>query len=251
MTKYFEINESGHNIRCKIFTKDLHQMKRLVIFVHGFAGHKDNASTEKFADRVLTKYKNIGVLIYDQPAHGDDVKRQLQLSDCITYLEIVLTEAKKRFRPEQIYGFGISFGCYALMNYLKDRGNPFEKIILRSPAINMFESLTGKIITESEMEILKAGKPVKVGFDRKVEITKAFLDDLAANDILKNDYLDFADDIEMILGTNDEVISFETAKHFSEENCIELISVAGADHRFQNPKYMEEVIKETIRFFGF
>ena len=53
MHRYFEINEQSHNIRCKLYCQDPKDIRRVVIFCHGFSGHKDNAAAEKFAQRML------------------------------------------------------------------------------------------------------------------------------------------------------------------------------------------------------
>ena len=64
MEKYFEINKSNQNIRCKLYYSKQHPIEKVVLFGHGFAGHKDNGAAQKFADRVLSKYKGIAVLIF-------------------------------------------------------------------------------------------------------------------------------------------------------------------------------------------
>ena len=74
MQRYFQINKKGHNIRCKLYYRDLHNVSRVVIFGHGFGGHKDNNAAEKFAERLLSKYKGAAMVTFDWPCHGDDVK---------------------------------------------------------------------------------------------------------------------------------------------------------------------------------
>ena len=41
-TSYFSINEEGVSIRSKFYGTDARTYKRIVIFSHGFGGHKDN-----------------------------------------------------------------------------------------------------------------------------------------------------------------------------------------------------------------
>ena len=85
MEKFFEINSSRQNIRCKLYFNKKADIEKVVLFGHGFAGHKDNSAAQKFADRILTKNKGIAVLVFNLPCHGDDVKKKLVLQDCITY----------------------------------------------------------------------------------------------------------------------------------------------------------------------
>ena len=75
MHKYFEINGQGHNIRCKLYYQGSGAAKRTVIFCTGFAGHKDNRAAEGFAEKLLSKHKDVNMVVFNWPAHGDDVKK--------------------------------------------------------------------------------------------------------------------------------------------------------------------------------
>lgn len=251
MTKYFEINRDGHNVRCKLYVNRMEAMKKVVLFCHGFAGHKDNSAAEKFAGRVLSKFGDAAVLTFNLPCHGDDVKKKLVLRDCLDYLGIVLDHIRESFHVEEIYAYATSFGGYLVLSYLHERGNPFRKIALRCPAVNMYTSLTETIMGADELALLRKGKSVPVGFDRKIDVNPQFLEDLRNADIQKLSFLDYADDILILHGTADEVIPFEASQKFADDNVIEFIPVEGADHRFQKPAHMELATKAVIAFFGF
>lgn len=250
MHRYFEVNESGHNIRCKLYYQDLKTIRRCVIFCHGFSGHKDNGAAEKFAERMLNKHKGCALVTFNWPAHGDDVKKKLSLADCVTYLDLVISHVRQKFDTDELYAYATSFGGYMTLKYIAERGNPFRKIALRCPAVNMYEALTTAIITPEEWAKLEKGKDIPVGFDRKVMLGQSFLDELKASDIQQLDYLDFAEDILILQGTNDDTISYDAVYAFAENNLIEFISVEGADHRFKNPKHMELAIKKILEFFA-
>ena len=251
MEKYFEINKNNQNIRCKLYYDKKHTIEKVVLFGHGFAGHKDNSAAQKFADRVLTKYKGIAVLIYNLPCHGDDVKKKMVLQDCMTYIETVIDYIRSELQPEEIYSYATSFGGYLVLKYISEHENPFAKIALRCPAVNMAEVLTKTIMKNDELELILKGKNVQVGFDRKIEINQQFLTDLEESDIQKIDYLDFADDILILHGTKDEIVPFDAGKTFADNNLIEFIPVENADHRFQNPYCMELATKRVLEFFDF
>ena len=95
------------------------------------------------------------------------------------------------------------------------------------------------------------GKDVQVGFDRKILVTRAFLEELAANDIRTRDYLDWAEDMLILHGTKDEVVPFEDSRKFADDQLIEFIPVEGADHRFQNPVLLSLAHKYIMEFFDF
>ena len=65
MYKYYEINEHGNNIRCKIYYKEKMTAEKAIIYCTGFAGHKDNNAAKEFAEKVLSKYKDVIVLVFN------------------------------------------------------------------------------------------------------------------------------------------------------------------------------------------
>ena len=249
MQRYFEINENGHNIRCKIYFSDIHAIRSVVVFCHGFGGHKDNTAAEKFAERLLNKYKGIAMVTYNWPCHGDDVKKKLRLKDCDVYLQLVIEYVKKHLGAERIYCYATSFGGYLALKYLSEHGNPFEKIALRCPAIPMYDILTASIITPEDLEKIRKGKEASVGFDRKIAVDAEFLGELNACRIEGLDYLDYAEDILIIHGAADELVPLQTAEAFADNNLIDFVAVEGADHRFKDPKKMEQAIKLILDFY--
>lgn len=250
MVKYFNINEAGCSIRCKIYFNNLKTAKRIVVCGHGFSGHKDNKAVEKFADFVLKKYKDIAVITYDEPCHGDDVKKKLFLNDCEAYIRIVTDYAKSKFGVDRIYGYATSFGGYQFLKYIAENGNPFYKTVLRCPAVNMYEVML-KMPSPEEINTLNSGKPILAGFDRKIRIDSHFLDELKNSDITTYDYTKYSDDILIMHGTKDEIVSFDRVEKFAVSNNIKFVPVEGADHRFIDPQKMDAAIKLIIEFFGF
>lgn len=250
MQRYFEVNGSGHNVRCKLYCQDVHHLCRVVIFCTGFGGHKDNRAAEKFAERLLSKYKATALVTFNWPCHGDDVKKKLCLADCEAYLELVLSHVKEHFQPEALYAYATSFGAYVLLKYLSEKGNSFEKIALRCPAVNMYELLSQKIMTQDDLLRLQKGKEVFIGFDRKVPVNQTFLNELRQNDSRQRDFLDYAEDMLIVQGTKDEIAPCEEAATFAENNLIDFIPVPDADHRFQDPRKMETAIKHILQFFA-
>ena len=251
MYKYYEINAPGHNVRCKVYYKERAVADNAVIFCTGFAGHKDNRAAEVFAEKALSKQKNLIVVVFNWPAHGDDVKKKLDLKDCDTYLDLVISDAKTRFGVQKLYSYTTSFGGYLVLKYISEHGNPFQKIAIRCPGVDMYDVLTRTIIRNDELDRIMKGKDVLVGFDRKIVVSRWLLDELKTNDIRQRDFLEWADSILILHGTADEVVPFDSSKAFAEDNLIEFIPVEKADHRFQNPTHMSLANKYVMEFFGF
>lgn len=249
MHRYFEINEMSHNIRCKLYCSSHKEISRIVVFCHGFGGHKDNGAAEKFAERMLSKYKGCALVTFNWPAHGDDVKKTLSLQDCSDYLSLVTDYLCRKYQTQELYCYATSFGGYLTLKYIHAQGNPFRKIALRCPAVNMYEVLTQAIMSSDALDQLRKGKPASVGFDRKVLLTPAFLEELNTQDIRQLDYLDYAEDILILHGTADEIVPYDAAYTFADNNLIEFMAIEGADHRFRDPQKMEEAMKAILTFF--
>lgn len=250
MIKLFKVSGKGCSISCKLYYSDIKILKKVIIFGHGFGGHKDNKAAERFANYVMKKHKDIGILTYNAPCHGDDVKKKLTLEDCSIYIENVTDYAKNRFKADELYVYGTSFGGYQFLKYIAENGNPYKKIALRCPAVNMYQTLSSGIMDEKELKALSRNKPVLVGFDRKIRVTQSFLNELKEADICKMDFSKYSSDILIIQGTKDQVVDHNIVEDFAHKNNIAFTAVEGADHRFKNPDYMDEAVKAIVEFFG-
>ena len=251
ISRYFDINENGHSIRCKLYEPGSKEIRRLILFGPGFGGHKDNRAAQTFAERMISKYKNVALVTFNWPCHGDDARKKLLLSECLDYLGTVLSYLRETYSPEFIDGYATSFGAYLFLLYSARFGFPFRRLALRCPALPMHEVITRSIMTDDDIRALEKGKEVLVGFDRKVKISPQFLQDLKDNDVTTMDFMDVADNIFICHGTKDEIVPIDRARQFAEDNVIEFAEIDGADHRFQNPKKMDQAIQLMQEFFDY
>ena len=249
MQKYFKINADRLSIQCKVYYDNLKHINTAIIFGHGFTGHKDNRAAERFATRALKKNSNLAIITFDWPGHGDDTSNKLTLEKCDKYLNHVIAYVQSQWNVNKIFGYATSFGGYLFLRYIAEYNTPFSKIALRCPAVNMYSILKDAIMTEEEYSKIEKGKNVIIGFDRKVEVTPQFLDELKKEDITKNDYNNHAKDILIIHGTKDQIVPFDDVKSFAKKNKIGFIAVDDADHRFLDPQKMDVAIAEILKLF--
>lgn len=248
--KYFDINEDGCSVRCKLITAvDAREFKRVIICTHGFGGNKDNANILRFADKETAKFKHDAIIVFDWPCHGADGRKKLTLPECMDYLRLVTKYVKEALHAEYVYNYSVSFGGYLTLKYIKEVENPFTKIALRCPGIPMYELMKKNIASEEGMEKLEKGKEVLIGYGRQMKIDKTLLDDLAASDVRKYEYFDFADSILVLHGTKDTTVPIEYSEKFCDDNVIEFVPIEGADHYFKDPKLMDLAIHRIIEFF--
>ena len=249
MHRYFEINQNENHIGCKIYCHDVKKVKRIIIFCHGFVANKDYDAAEIFANRLILKFEDAAVVSFDWPCHGDDNKKNLCLDDCNRYLNQVIAWLKQEFHTEELYVYGASFGSYLSLKYISENGNPFKKMALCCPAVNMHEVLTKVIMTSENFVKLQTQEEVLVGFDYKVPVGYRFLDELQRNDVQCMNYVDYAKDILIIHGTADEIVPYDVVQTFAKNNGIGFASIADADHRFLDEDKMEQVVQYILDFF--
>lgn len=250
MEKYFNINESGASIHCKLCAKDVNDVQTVVLYGNGFGSDRDNRSAVRFAKHVLEKNRGVAVMTFNWPCHGNDVRKTLRLSDCDLYLSAILSWIGARYPGAALFGYAASFGGYLFLKYVSEHGDPFKKVALRCPAVVLYDVFTRSIMTETELARIGKGKPVSVGFDRKVAIDRTFLDSVKEADISQRDFLPYADELFIVHGTEDEIVPFDAVKAFAENNVIEFTPVEHTDHRFQSPEKMDRAIAEICAFFG-
>lgn len=253
ISKNFNIKNNNCNINCniscKIYCENIRSLDKIVIYFHGFGGHKDNKAAERFANAIIAKEKKTGVITFNWPGHGDDIKKRLVFSDCNDYLKAVVNYVRDELRVSDIYAYGTSFGAFVVLEYIAAFENPFKKMAFRCPAIPFHDVLKKAIMNEEDFRLLEKGKDALIGFDTKVLINQAFLDDAITADISNIDYIDFADDILIIHGLKDEIVPFEGVQEFCERNVIEFIAVENADHRFCDLNDLNWANNKALEFF--
>ncbi len=249
MEKYYDINKDNHSIRCKVYCNNMNTVEKVVLFGHGFGGHKDNAAAARFASQMTSKYKKTALVVFDWPCHGKDARKKINLQECEKYIDLVNEDSKERFGTEDIYVYATSFGGFLFLKYILENGNPYRKIALRCPALNFGNTFIKHMLTEDDIKKLEKGKEIQVGFDRKVKINKEFWEEVRECNLLTKDFIDYAEDILIIHGTKDEIVPFESSRDFADENIIEFIAVEGADHRFRDPAKLDQTSADIMAFF--
>ena len=243
----YTVSRNGYNVSCKLYYADKKAVPGVVLFGHGFGGHKDNRAAERFAERALDKLK-LCTVTFNWPCHGDDVRKKLRLGDCDGYLTAVIEDIRERYGDPPLYAYATSFGGFLFLKYMLDHGSPFLKVALRCPAVDLYRVQTERIMTPAELERIEKGKEAAVGFDRKIELDRTYLDEIKAVDLLHEDFTAYMDDVLILHGTRDEIVPFDVVQSFADDQLIEFVPIDHADHRFQDPRAMDEAIKVILEF---
>ena len=140
MEKDFSINEEGYSVRYRLFHQGhARTFKRVVMCTHGFGSNKDKPNITRFSEKEFAKYKNDAVLAFDWPCHGQDARKKLELDECMKYLTFVVNYCKNELKAEKLFIYSVSFGGYLTLKYMAEIGNPFTRVALRCPGIQMYK----------------------------------------------------------------------------------------------------------------
>ena len=87
MQKYYEINENGSNIRCKLYYGSRPEAGRAVIFLPGFSGQRDNRTAARLAEKMLSKHRDTLLFLSVQQMIDDVGGTDVQSPDRIGHQE--------------------------------------------------------------------------------------------------------------------------------------------------------------------
>ncbi len=248
MNRTFHIDRDGCSVRCLMYAPDSGTAERVVIYLHGFGGHKGNRAAARFAEHVLSKRMGFAVLCFDLPCHGEDVRRTLLLEDCDRYLGCVTDYAAAQFPGAAPSVYATSFGGYLTLKYISEHGWPFDRVALRCPAVPMYDVLMNSVMATEDAEKLARGKDVLVGFDRKIRIGPGLLEDLRRADLTKADFTPYRNEMLILHGTKDEIVPIGAVEAFAEKNGVPFFPIENADHRFVDAGKMREAIGMIAEF---
>lgn len=221
--------------------------KAMVLCLHGLAGDKNSSVISRLSQ--VMEEEEIGTFTFDWPAHGDspEPSRYFTTDICLEYIRTAVSFLRDRYGSVPLYCFATSFGGYIAMLYHLDHPDTFDQIFLRSPALNIADTLTG-FMDEEQIKDFMAGKELDFGFDRPLLLTRAYYDDIMAHTIFSCPPL-HPEKIFIIHGEADDVVPVEDSIIYAEKNGIRLFVLKGADHRYKNPGDVEMVMEKAREWF--
>lgn len=233
-------SKNGYNIEYDEYINGNEEV--VIIAMHGFAGDKSSNCIKKLQQ--ATTNLNVGLITFDWPSHGQSEvdSNYLTIDNCLGDLETIYDYIKQKNPNAKVIAFSTSFGGYMTLLYNKIHPNNLDGIILRAPAIKMYDILMNNILDERMLESLKMNGYFDFGFERIMRIRNQFIIDLKNNsvvDLYKNNKFN---NIDIIHGTNDKTVPIIDSMLFCKEHNLVLHEIEGANHRFDIPGQVEEVV---------
>lgn len=234
-------SKSGYNIECDEYINSTEGI--IIIAMHGFAGDKNSGCIKKLKQEMSEL--NVGLITFDWPSHGESEVNgnYLTVNNCLNDLETVYNYVKERNSKSKIIAFSTSFGGYITLLYNIKKEKKFDGIILRAPAIKMYDVLMNNILDNKMLDSLKNNGYFDFGFERIIRVEKKFIMDLKNNNIFDLYKNNLFNNIDIIHGTKDTIVPITDSINFCKDNNFELYKIEDANHRFDIPGQVEEVVE--------
>ena len=241
MEKHILIN----NIWSRIYLPESN-INEIIIGIHGFSGDKESSVLVRLAKEFNSQDK--ALICFDLPCHGEnDNTKPLNLDECINSIKTIFDYVKNQYKSIPISVFATSFGGYLILNYLSRNDEDLHKLILRAPAVCIYNSLINVILPERGFTKSDLNKPINLGYERPILVDNKFIEDL------NNSNLEHArttkNFVYIIQGKKDDVVDYkDNDKFFTQHypNRHKFIYFENADHRFKKPGELDRIVSETL-----
>ena len=223
------------------------EIKKIIIAVHGFGGDKDSSVIVALANE-LNKY-NIGLVCFDFPGHGKSEVdgNYFTVENSINDLNEVEKYIQEKYKSP-IGIFATSYGAYITLLNIGKNQKEYSDVILRCPAIDMFNIFRKNILNISEDDFKQKGY-CELGYERKINIIYKYFEELEKNNV--NEIVkELNIPIVIIHGTEDNMAPIEDSIEFEtkfKERVI-LEKVYGADHRFKKEGELEKILNISVNY---
>ena len=212
--------------------------ERLIIGMHGLDSSRKSIFIEQLQKQQLPQ--GWGMLKFDWPGHGDD-RQQLDLKLCLEYLEEMLGYAQSLQGIREIAAVGSSLAGYLILLYRYQHPGAFNKMILRSPAIRMYDVLMDNILDEQQKKQLETEAFTYTADG--IRINREFVEELKDNDLFRLYEDKVLNDLFIIQGTADEITALADCQLFSRKHTPHLAIIDGADHDYTVPGTLQKALK--------
>ena len=235
------------DIPCKAFMPRSDAVELAVLAIHGFSGSKDGPTIDTLVNSLCPH--GAAVHCFDFPAHGGHPAggEALTLGNCAD----TLLSAARHMNDAQPHArkgdFATSFGGYMTLLCLDELESIFGgfDLVLKAPAVKMAETFERAIVGD-KMEQLEQQGFIELGFQRKMDVRKEYLDELRAHDVCR----DYGRPMLVIHGDSDEVVLPANIDEFVAANPLaKLVRIPGAGHDFKGEGQLEAVVEAARTWF--
>ena len=234
------LNDRGYDIFFDEYIPE--NVNKIVIALHGFSSSRMSTCITMLKDKIYNY--NIGVITFDFPAHGESLidGKYLLVDNCLKDLDFIFKYIKNKYPNVEVSLFASIFGGYIGLLYQNLYNIEFKDVILRAPAIRMYDVFCKDIIDDKVKNELIINGSFKFGYDRIINIHSDFIEELKKYDLFQ--LYDGKKNLKynIIHGTIDDVVPVDDSIEFCKKFGAILYEIKGADHRFKKEGQLDQVI---------
>lgn len=217
--------------------------RRSVLAVHGFGGSKDSLAIEGLAQRLCGE--GFRVAAPDLPCHGERTENERELTPERCLADILAVECWLREQGGEVSVFGTSFGGCLLLRRMELYGNPFRKVVLRVPAVNMADSLLRCMrLFQPDFTLETAEqRGFHVKMSRELNIPYEFYEKLLGlNEVRHSEVWDTPDILAVYAGRDELVARADTEEFLRLNPRIQRHCIEESGHRMDKAEYLSEAL---------
>ena len=223
-------------------------VRQVVLGVHGIGGSKRDAIQQAIAEEMAMFCD--ATILFDLPAHGENLDDRLTLRGCRETLLTVARYAKERFPGvEELCIFATGFGAYVTLCAMEELMElPGQlRLVVQTPSVRMHNTLLS--MTRKSPQTLRAmGSTVLPVPSRPITVTYDFYEELQEHIVMA------PQPIPMLIlhGEADDYIPMEDIRNFRRVNeNAKLVYIPGASHQFLEEGAWDMVLDLTRDWFAF
>lgn len=220
----------------------------VILFIHGFGGDRKSEIIKDIVFSLLQK--NVAVVTFDLPCHGDNNYgiSSFSVKNALNYIHTIETYLTTKFGIKNVHFFSTSYGAYLTLLHFKSTNNNNSKAIFRAPAILMPSIFESKILNYlgKTLSIFKEEGSTVLGFSKQMQVPYSYYEELMENNIASHA---FKNKIYICQGDQDPVVELASVKDFAKNNSSNttLEIFEGSNHsikHFHEVPRIIEIVKE-------
>lgn len=228
--------------------------EHIVISIHGIGANKQDTNAVNLLQRLPEA--GIGVVVYDQPGHGDAASDTLSLRNCLDSLSAVEHWVRETYPAAQLGYVGSSFGAYVLGMYVGRGLNSGKKAFMRCAAVIFPEIILGDPHAELDPQAValldRQGYLETIVEGNVIRLPRDFLYEIRENSMVELYSAHEPEGTEFAFahGGADQVVPVEAVRGFAAKHGYPFTVIPGEGHSINSlPGSEEKVAEMAIEFF--
>ena len=215
-------NEPIYELQCRMICDESENIENIILFAADFRCSRESEESARLAKELCLRSRNTAVISFDWPCHGDILNEVFRLQTCTEYLKRLTGFVRRRYSPKAVSVYAVGFGAFITLRYIHEVNNSFDRIVLRKPIFDMYDTFIHRVLTDAELASLIRGNNICLGPKTRkgmVILSKSCLKEFQGEDIELESFAEFQDNM-IILDDKKNTLQSSPAAIFAAVNAI-------------------------------